>query len=122
MKKIRFRDVLKITKDHAAYKWWIRDLHMSVSDSESVFPTVTAKLVPALMFPSCVSSGMLLNTSGPLCSTVLQTPNYWHQWPRGGCKATYGCRWKVFWDQLAMSVMGTTMESGNSAISTIPAS
>lgn len=57
---------------------------MSFSDLESVFPTVN--LVLAFIFPSCVSSGMLLNTSESLFHFVANS-KLLAQWSGEGSKA-----------------------------------
>lgn len=71
-------------------KWWNRDLHMSFSDPESIFPTFTVNLVLAFIFPSFVSSGMLLNTSESLFYFAANS-KLLAQWPGEGSKAAYGC-------------------------------
>lgn len=65
---MKFNNVLKITKGHAAYKWRNGDLHRSVSDRVSAFSASTAngRIVLALTFLSSVSSGRLHNAPGAL--------------------------------------------------------
>ena len=104
MRKLIFRDVWKITGDYAAYKWWSSSVHelfwLRVCISNFHWQS---RLVLALTFPSCVSSGRLLNTSGPLLNFVANSKLLivTREWSKANCR----CGWKAFWGPLAMSAI-----------------